>query len=86
MVGKWPMPPQTGYSKIFLMTTLDLARSQFGITTLFHFIFVPMSIGWRCSSTYVRPWVGYFILEGFDFGVGMLVRGLGRDPAADWSR
>jgi len=26
-------------------------------------------------------WVGYFILEGFDFGVGMLVRGLGRDPA-----
>jgi cytochrome d ubiquinol oxidase subunit I len=27
------------------MSTLDLARSQFGITTLFHFIFVPMSIG-----------------------------------------
>jgi hypothetical protein len=45
VVGKWPMPPQTGYSKIFLMTTLDLARSQFGIPTLFHFIFVPMSIG-----------------------------------------
>jgi cytochrome d ubiquinol oxidase subunit I len=27
------------------VSTLDLARSQFGITTLFHFIFVPMSIG-----------------------------------------
>jgi cytochrome d ubiquinol oxidase subunit I len=27
------------------MTTLELARLQFGITTLFHFIFVPMSIG-----------------------------------------
>jgi cytochrome d ubiquinol oxidase subunit I len=27
------------------MTTLDLARTQFGVTTLFHFIFVPMSIG-----------------------------------------
>jgi len=27
------------------MTMLDLARTQFGITTLFHFIFVPMSIG-----------------------------------------
>jgi cytochrome d ubiquinol oxidase subunit I len=27
------------------MTTLNWARSQFGITTLFHFIFVPMSIG-----------------------------------------
>ena len=27
------------------MTTLDLARSQFGVTTLVHFIFVPMSIG-----------------------------------------
>ena len=25
--------------------------------------------------------VGFFILEGFDFGVGMLVRGLGRDKA-----
>jgi cytochrome d ubiquinol oxidase subunit II len=25
-------------------------------------------------------WVGYFVLEGFDFGVGMLVRVLGRDP------
>ena len=24
-------------------------------------------------------WVGYFILEGFDFGVGMLLRALGRD-------
>jgi cytochrome d ubiquinol oxidase subunit II len=24
-------------------------------------------------------WTGYFVLEGFDFGVGMLVRGLGRD-------
>lgn len=24
-------------------------------------------------------WVGYFVLEGFDFGVGMLVRLLGRD-------
>jgi cytochrome d ubiquinol oxidase subunit II len=24
-------------------------------------------------------WVGYFVLEGFDFGVGMLVRPLGRD-------
>jgi cytochrome d ubiquinol oxidase subunit II len=24
-------------------------------------------------------WIGYFVLEGFDFGVGMLVRALGRD-------
>ena len=30
------------------MTTLDLARTQFGVTTLFHFIFVPMSIGLAC--------------------------------------
>ena len=27
------------------VNTLDWARTQFGITTLFHFIFVPMSIG-----------------------------------------
>ncbi len=26
-------------------------------------------------------WAGYFVLEGFDFGVGMLVRSLGRDDA-----
>jgi cytochrome d ubiquinol oxidase subunit II len=26
-------------------------------------------------------WIGYFILEGFDFGVGMLLRALGRDEA-----
>ena len=24
-------------------------------------------------------WVGYFVLEGFDFGVGMLLRAVGRD-------
>ncbi|MBC7677846.1 MAG: cytochrome d ubiquinol oxidase subunit II [Pseudorhodobacter sp.] len=26
-------------------------------------------------------WTGYFVLEGFDFGVGMLIRVLGRDEA-----
>ncbi len=41
------------------MSTLDLARTQFGITTLFHFIFVPMSIGlamWVavCQTLYYR--------------------------------
>ncbi len=34
------------------MNTLELARLQFGITTLFHFIFVPMSIG-------LAAWVAY---------------------------
>jgi cytochrome d ubiquinol oxidase subunit I len=34
------------------MTALELARLQFGITTLFHFIFVPMSIG-------LVAWVAY---------------------------
>ncbi|MGB5952305.1 MAG: cytochrome d ubiquinol oxidase subunit II [Ornithinimicrobium sp.] len=28
-------------------------------------------------------WIGYFVLEGFDFGVGMLFPVLGRDDAAD---
>ncbi len=41
------------------MNTLDWARTQFGITTLFHFIFVPMSIGlagWvaLCQTLYYR--------------------------------
>jgi cytochrome bd ubiquinol oxidase subunit II len=26
-------------------------------------------------------WIGYFVLEGFDFGVGMLLRHIGRDTA-----
>src|SRR3954468_16605798 len=26
-------------------------------------------------------WLGYFVLEGFDFGVGMLLRAVGRDEA-----
>jgi cytochrome bd ubiquinol oxidase subunit I len=34
------------------VNTLELARLQFGITTLFHFIFVPMSIG-------LAAWVAY---------------------------
>jgi cytochrome bd ubiquinol oxidase subunit I len=34
------------------MNTLELARLQFGVTTLFHFIFVPMSIG-------LAAWVAY---------------------------
>ncbi|HST42308.1 MAG TPA: cytochrome ubiquinol oxidase subunit I [Conexibacter sp.] len=34
------------------MTALELARLQFGITTLFHYIFVPMSIG-------LVAWVAY---------------------------
>jgi cytochrome bd ubiquinol oxidase subunit I len=34
------------------MNTLELARLQFGITTVFHFIFVPMSIG-------LAAWVAY---------------------------
>jgi cytochrome d ubiquinol oxidase subunit I len=41
------------------MNTLELARLQFGVTTLFHFIFVPMSIGlvaWvaYCQTRYYR--------------------------------
>ncbi|HTU78436.1 MAG TPA: cytochrome ubiquinol oxidase subunit I [Solirubrobacteraceae bacterium] len=34
------------------MNTLELARLQFGVTTIFHFIFVPMSIG-------LAAWVAY---------------------------
>jgi cytochrome d ubiquinol oxidase subunit I len=34
-----------GERSVAAVNTLDWARTQFGITTLFHFIFVPMSIG-----------------------------------------
>jgi len=66
------------------MNTLELARLQFGITTLFHFIFVPMSIGlavwvawcetrWRRSGEEVylrmtRFW-GRFMLISLAIGV-----------------
>jgi cytochrome d ubiquinol oxidase subunit I len=41
------------------MTSLELARLQFGITTVFHFLFVPMSIGltaWvaLCETRWLR--------------------------------
>ena len=36
------------------VNTLELARAQFGITTLFHFIFVPMSIGLACWVAYCQ--------------------------------
>jgi cytochrome bd ubiquinol oxidase subunit I len=50
----------TGASLIMLaMTALDLARWQFGITTIFHFLFVPVSIGLAlyvaiCQTMYLR--------------------------------
>jgi cytochrome d ubiquinol oxidase subunit I len=36
------------------VNTLELARLQFGITTVFHFIFVPMSIGMACWVAYCQ--------------------------------
>lgn len=66
------------------MSTLDLARWQFAITTIFHFIFVPMSIGlaawvalcqtrWRQTGDEVylrmtRFW-GKFLLLSMAIGV-----------------
>ena len=41
--GDGDRPPDRGESP--LVTALDLARMQFGITTIFHFFFVPVSIG-----------------------------------------
>ncbi len=35
----------TAIARLCAMNTLDWARTQFAVTTLFHFIFVPMSIG-----------------------------------------
>jgi len=38
------------------ITTLTLARWQFGVTTVFHFLFVPLtivSVSWACLQTRV---------------------------------
>jgi cytochrome d ubiquinol oxidase subunit I len=61
------------------VNTLELARLQFGVTTLFHFIFVPMSIGlavwvaycqtrWHCSGDEVylrmtRYWAKFMLIS-----------------------
>ena len=36
------------------MTSVDLARWQFGITTLYHFIFVPVTIGMAVFVAYCQ--------------------------------
>src|SRR4051794_8665891 len=46
-------------SKIRRMTSLELARLQFGVTTIFHFFFVPVTIGMAffvacCQTLYYR--------------------------------
>ena len=66
------------------MSALDFARLQFAITTLFHFIFVPMSIGLAlyvaiCQTRYHRSgdevWLratrfwGKFLLISMAIGV-----------------
>jgi cytochrome d ubiquinol oxidase subunit I len=53
------MPSTGGLSSVVGVNTLELARTQFGVTTLFHFIFVPMSIGlavWvaLCQTLHLR--------------------------------
>jgi cytochrome bd ubiquinol oxidase subunit II len=97
------------------MSALDLARWQFAITSLYHFVFVPLTIGlasivavmqtiwyrgsderWRRLTDFSARystlqiawfgivgllWIGYLVLEGFDFGVGMLLPFLGRSEA-----
>ena len=35
------------------MNSLELARWQFGITTLYHFIFVPVTIGLATFTAYL---------------------------------
>ena len=40
--GRWPVAVKTWRQPV---TVLDLARWQFGITTVYHFLFVPLTIG-----------------------------------------
>jgi cytochrome bd ubiquinol oxidase subunit II len=38
-----------------------------------------LEVTWFCLISVL--WIGYFVLEGFDFGVGLLLRSVGRTPA-----
>jgi len=60
------------------MNTLELARLQFGVTTVFHFIFVPMSIGlavWvaTCQTRYHRGGDEIFLRMTRFWGKFMLI-------------
>ena len=35
------------------MEEIDLARLQFAVTTLYHFIFVPLTLGMACVMFYL---------------------------------
>ncbi len=37
------------------MNALDLARWQFGITTIYHFLFIPLSIGLSLLIAIMQP-------------------------------
>ena len=40
-----------------------------------------MSLNTFWFLTIATLWIGYFILEGFDFGVGMLIKVIGKNQA-----
>ena len=40
-----------------------------------------MSLNTFWFLTIATLWIGYFILEGFDFGVGMLLKVIGKNQA-----
>ena len=44
------------YKDIGAMDTLTLARFQFGITTIYHFFFVPLSIGLSIIVAMMQTW------------------------------
>ncbi len=41
--------------------------------------YTTLQVIWFCALAFF--WIGFFVLDGYDFGVGMLVRVLGHDPA-----
>jgi cytochrome bd ubiquinol oxidase subunit I len=60
------------------MTALDLARMQFGITTIFHFFFVPVSIGLAfyvaiCQTRYYRTGKEFYARQVTFFGKLFLI-------------
>ncbi len=66
------------------MSELDLARWQFGITTVYHFIFVPLTLGLSLLVAGMQTaWMvkkDPVVLEGFDSGR----RCASRSPRCRW--
>ena len=58
LLGRRPFPGASAFETVYPVDPLDLARWQFGIITVYHFLFVPITIGLSAIvAGYETAWV-----------------------------